>query len=143
MESNKEYQYHRPRFMVAGVIIVLIGVFLLLGAFMVGRRVNRPFIAAESRFGAVGGSGMMLPGRGMGAQLHGHMLLGAVSAINGSTITVHNSAADTTVTIQSSTSFYKAGAVAKQTDLKVGDVVSVQGRPDANGVVQATSVIIR
>lgn len=115
---------------------------------MFGGAMGRRNVAFRSdRFAVVGGHGMMGGLQngvgGMGMQARGGQLLGSVLSINGSTITVRNSSADTSVAIQSTTSFYKNRLVAKQSDLRVGDVILVRGLPDSSGVVQATVISIR
>ena len=64
-------------------------------------------------------------------------------SIAGSLLTVRLYGTNRSVALAPSTSFYRAGGIAKQSDLLVGDVVSVAGAPDDNGVIQAVSVTIR
>ena len=70
-------------------------------------------------------------------------VLGAVTAVSGSSITLRVSGASQTVAVASTTSFYKQGAIAKQSDLQVSDVVVVFGAPDSSGTIQAQSVEIQ
>lgn len=71
------------------------------------------------------------------------ILVGGVASINGNTIVIRSNSTNITVNVSSSTSFYKNGTVAKQSDLQIGDIVNVVGKSDSNGVVTATSVNIQ
>lgn len=81
--------------------------------------------------------------RGMGRNGVHNGVVGGVSSINGNTLTLRSNDTTHDIAISSTTSFYKAGSIAKQSDLQVGDIVFVTGTPDSNGIIQATSVTIR
>jgi hypothetical protein len=69
--------------------------------------------------------------------------IGAISAINGNNVTLRSEGTNTSVAIASTTSFYNEGDVAKQSDLQIGDIVTISGTPDSSGTIQATVVSIR
>ncbi len=91
--------------------------------------------------GMMGRRGAMGRGSVHGSAARG--TLGALTKIDGNTLTVHVRGTDETVAVTSSTSYYKAGVIAKQSDLQVGDILVVSGNPDSNGVIQALSIDIR
>ena len=79
----------------------------------------------------------------MARGVQGGRFAGGVAAISGTTITMRSNGTDQSVAIVATTAFYAKGAVAKQSDLQVGDPIVVDGTPDSTGVIQATAVNIR
>jgi hypothetical protein len=65
-----------------------------------------------------------------------------VTKIDGDTINIIQDGADVTVKIVSDTSIFKKKAIAKQADIKNGDVIIVHGRPGSDGLITARSIII-
>lgn len=130
--------------LVVGVIIIICGG-LLVGALAVHRhpigadKYARSF--NDENFGNRHlGSGRMMMGAG---HRFGQRLLGSITAITGNVLTLHNSSADQSIVISDSTSIYKNGQIAKQSDLKVGDVISVSGKPNSSGQIQAILIEIQ
>lgn len=135
----------RGAWFVFGILIIL----LAFGAMAMGfhRR-----MALGTEFGlregfvterAIGGPGMrggMIHARGGMKQVG--VNLGIVTKIDGNSLTVRSRGVDQTVTVATSTSFYKNGAVAKQADLQVSDVISVAGAPDSSGNILAQQIVI-
>lgn len=69
--------------------------------------------------------------------------VGGIVSVTGNTLTIRVNGADQSVALAQSTSFYRNGTIAKQTDLQAGDIVSVVGTPNNAGVIGAVSVSIR
>lgn len=131
-------------------VVVIIGAICVMAAGMHRRVVAYgPVGGFEQGYrvqGSMGQPGMArggMMGHGGGLRKQAGLALGIVTKIDGNTLTIRSRGVDTTVTVASTTSFYKADAVAKQADLQVSDVVSVQGTPDSSGNVQATQIIIQ
>lgn len=139
-KKENHFHYHKGPKMVIGILI-LAGIFALGAA--AGMHRNFGFrgernIIENGRFGR----GMM--GRGFESRgAIGQRVTGKITVINGNSITINNSAGDTAVTIQTTTSISKAGVVAKQSDLTVGNTVSVVGQSDASGALVATFINIK
>ena len=136
---------------------LVIGVVIVIVAFMVGAAVSRHRYSTELPGKQVVIGGMMgtqqaprgmMGGRGMRGGRPGtssapeDRVLGAVTAINGNSITVRVEGASQAVAVSSTTSFYKNGAIAKQSDLAQDDVVTVVGTPDSSGTIQAQVITI-
>ncbi|MEI6499361.1 MAG: DUF5666 domain-containing protein, partial [bacterium] len=80
----------------------------------------------------------------MGIRRGGHgQQLGAVTAINGNNLTVKISNVDYTIVVTDATSYSKAGNIAKQSDLKVGDTISISGNSNSQGQITATVISIQ
>ena len=146
--QEEEYEYrHRTR-PILMVLIIIIGLMLLFGAFMVGGSFRHS--TAYYRIGGI--SDLNDIGRGMSGYnrlggfgkhgMAGTRTLGSITAISGNTVTVHGSSQNYSVTVSSSTAFYKNGAVDKQSDLQVGDIVTITGTPDSSGNIQASAISI-
>jgi Domain of unknown function (DUF5666) len=89
--------------------------------------------------GATGSGGTGTTGGFGGGAFGGGGTTGAITAIDGDTITVQGFQGDVKVTLDSGTkvSVEQTGSAS---DLKVGDTVSVQGTTNADGSVKASSV---
>lgn len=146
--------YHRPGIWGVAVVVILVAFAFALGSMSARHRAALTYSTfagpgVERQLGGMmkGGiddeqgtvrSGMMRGGR------PGHNgLLGSLTAINGNTLTVKASGTEHTVTVASTTSFYKDGQIAKQSDLATGDVLVISGAPDSSGNIQATAIDIR
>lgn len=137
----------RPNPLFWWVTAAIILFFLALGAAAHHRMQRRAFAGREF----MGGYSTRMMGRpqagGMMARGHGVKMgaaSGGVASISGNTVVLHLGGTTQTVNLASTTSFYKAdGSIGKQSDLQVGDVVSVTGAPDSAGVIQAETVSIR
>jgi hypothetical protein len=137
-------RHHRARpFM---VIALIFGIFLIIGLVVAANSIGMAMEHGKcvGNFER-GGNRSLVSGifgnRKMGTIGH-RGNLGSVSAINDNTITLHASSGDTNVNIETTTSIYKNGVIAKQSDLKIGDVVTVIGAPDSDGVIAAQSILI-
>ncbi len=148
-EKYHMYHRHRTSRFVALTLVVVGGVIILLGAFAVGHNMGnrRAFVGGATSERGVITNNMVgnFAGRmgGMGGRHMGSSILGSVTNIGGNTLTVHNSSKDYTVTVSSTTSFYKLGAVSSQSTLKTGDVIVVSGTPDSSGNITATAISIQ
>jgi hypothetical protein len=105
---------------------------------------NREF-GMQSALGGRGGMGGQLEGKNFGGQRMGFgRLSGQVIAIDGSNLTIKDSAGDSiTVTISDTTSIYNQGKIAKASDISVNNSVVVVGSPNSSGIVPATAIEIR
>jgi len=68
---------------------------------------------------------------------------GKITAIDGNNVTVKTSSKDIAVVISDSTSLRQSGEIAKQSDLKVDDTISVIGASNSTGVLNATFITIK
>lgn len=135
----------------SGTGVVIGGVVLVVLVFSLGAFASRSHMARtawmegpglrEAGVRPMGGQRMM--GGRQRPDRQDDRVLGAVTAVSGSSITLRVSGASQTVAVASTTSFYKQGAIAKQSDLQVSDVVVVFGAPDSSGTIQAQSVEIQ
>lgn len=137
------YGYRRHWFFPRMIVTLLVlGLAFMLGTMVSGHRAFRGGLVQSERFERPEFN-QPLGGTMMGGSHHfGQRLLGSISAVGGNNLTVHNSAGDQTVVISDTTSIYKSGAIAKQTDLKVGDVITVTGQPNSSGQINATQIVI-
>ena len=154
--SGKNYYYNhyhfrnplRIGFIVIGTLIVLCGVFFL------GRVSTQGF--ADRRVASVlefSGGGMMrdgqsggrsFGGRGMmGGNFERNQMVGSVTKIDGNNLTIKVSDTDYQVAVSDTTSFAKAGAISKLSDLKVGDIVAVSGSSNSQGQIAARLIRIK
>ena len=67
---------------------------------------------------------------------------GTIASINGNTLTLTTSQGQATVNISSTTTIEKTAA-GSVSDLIQGDFVTINGSPDSNGNVNATSIVVR
>lgn len=125
------------------VLVVVIALALMAGRFTSFHRLNfagqyRSIGRFEkSRIGKPYGDRRLMMGN------RGNQVLGAVTKIDGNNLTVKNSAGEQVVTVSSTTSFYNNGVIAKQSDLKTGDIVIISGTPNSSGAISATFVEIK
>ena len=133
--------------------LLLAGLFLLTVGFAAGR-LSSPHFPRGATGPAMfkGAGGYPIPQQDMMGQSdhqgqrragRGNRTVGSVTKIDGNTLTVRSRGTDLTVTVSSTTSFYKAGAIAKQSDLQVGDIIGMAGTPDSSGNIQAQTVTIQ
>ncbi len=141
--DNRSYHYYRgPRIWGMLVFVFIIAVIIVAVGNVGNRhRMNRSEVTFVR-------SGMMDSGgfRGGHARMggaHGAGITGSITAINGNAITLHTTPKDYTVNIQTTTSLYNNGDIAKQSDLKTGDIVTVFGMPDSSGNITANFIRIQ
>jgi DNA-directed RNA polymerase subunit H (RpoH/RPB5) len=139
--------YHHHLSFVMKIILAVIIVFIIAGgAFAVGRissnrniRMNR----AVPEFNQFGGREFsMMDGGKTGRGLIDQKRSGEITKIDGDNLTVKIDDKEYTVVISDSTSIEKDDEIAKKSDLKDGDNVSIVGRSDAYGQIQAEIIII-
>lgn len=131
--------------LVAGLILVVV---IIAGV--------AAFVGFGARHFAQNGMGMrskefqgkMMPGRFFGNAGENNFgfgrLSGQITNINGDNLTIKNSSGNSvSIVIADTTSIYSGQNIAKESDLKVNNSVTVLGRPNKDGVVQATAIIIR
>jgi len=70
-------------------------------------------------------------------------LTGNITNINQNNITVKINDKVYTIIVSDSTSFTKNNEIAKQSDLKIGDNITIKGKSDSNGQINATMIIIK
>jgi len=146
---HDDFRYHHHAHGAKMILAVLFGLIILGGVFMLGRATDRGQFEARKTvsFGnfqttqnpqMMNGRGMM--GRGGFERTNG--MIGSVTAISGSNVTVLINNTSYTVTVSDSTSFSKAGNIAKFSDLKVGDAISIRGQSNSSGNINATVITI-
>ncbi|MFA6082336.1 MAG: DUF5666 domain-containing protein [Patescibacteria group bacterium] len=149
-EIVEKTRYHYPHALKMALILIVLVVIGGVG-FGLGRMGSWHRQSKMAKFG----TSRMMMGNGMrdGFAARGHMyrqdesqlvLSGDIAKINGNTFSV--TAFDGTaylVNVSSSTSYSKNGAVAKQSDVIVGNFVQVFGTSDSSGNITATSITIR
>ncbi|HSX41867.1 MAG TPA: DUF5666 domain-containing protein [Candidatus Saccharimonadales bacterium] len=137
--------YHR-RYLVLPIAlgIILLVIFVL----MIGAVANHRGKAVVTRQEFSAGRMMAMSGQkfdnsNVASPMIGRRgLIGAISKIDGNTLTLHTATSDQAVVVSATTSFYKAGAIAKQSDLAVGQAISVRGLPNSSGQIAATKITI-
>ncbi len=144
----ENYYQHRGHAMKVAIVVVG-GIIIISGAFLVGsatsmhrlgdRRVEKIGINREMPAFNGGFRGKMMGGRGMEV---GSNIIGDVTKIDSNNLTVKVGSTEYTVVVSTSTAFIKADQIAKQSDLKVGDQVTVAGQPDSNGQINANAIRI-
>ena len=150
--DGKNYGHYfgplRMCFMVCGAVIIFAGVFALgrisashtrLASTGIVRdiQVERGDMMGQGNF-EQGGRNKIMSGRRGGREQQ----LGEVTAINGNTMTVKINNTDYTVVVTDATSYDKVGNIAKQSDLKVGDTISIRGSSNSQGQIVATVISI-
>lgn len=131
----------------AVILLIVAGLAFLAGDMTSFRRSsfgNERFTAlsraSQPEFDEHLGSSHMMMGRG--SKDGGQQTLGSVTKIDGNTLTIIKDGADVTVKVVSDTSIFKNKAIAKQADIKTGDVIIVHGRPGSDGSITAQSIVI-
>jgi len=156
LEDKQEmgHKYHHikhPGMKIVAMAVALIVFILIVGlAFAAGRASSKVGRGNFSKVSALrnlefGGRGEMASSRMMGGKENaGFRVAGDVTKIDGNNITIKDSSGnEISIVVSQSTSFRKNATVAKQSDLQVGNNITVVGPSDSNGVVQATAIIIR
>jgi hypothetical protein len=149
-EDTKETcscRHHNP---MKKVLMLIIFIIIIGGAFCLGRMSSyrkgalmRGTFSKTQLSGNLPKQGMMpnqklRTGRGMGFQVSG-----TIATIDGNNITIKDASGKiTTAVISTTTSLSKAGAIAKQSDLQVGNSVGVRGTSDSSGNLDATFIQI-
>lgn len=132
----KSYNWHSHHGVAAAVVIVIVGLILLAGAFAAGAHARR----WDSR-PALMGQKRVIGARGFGSRFGGgtfnttDQVSGVVTAVNGSTFTVASNGATKDVITNSSTQYEGGDSV------KVNDSVLVQGSTSNNQFTADTVVI--
>lgn len=134
------------------ILLCIIGILIVGGgALAVGKIASGRFhkssdLKINSGFTRNGGHegrerGMM---RGRGNQIVvGYGISGSITAINGNSLTIKdNNGKEYPVVVQDNTSIRNTDGIAKLTDLKVGNNVSVRGPSNSKGEVLANIIII-
>jgi hypothetical protein len=151
--NGRFHQYHfrpiRMCLMICGMVIIFGGIFALgrisashIGVGKIGIvrnvQIESNGIMTRGNSGQSGRGGAMIGRRG------GHeQQLGEITAINGNILTVKISNADCSVSVTDATSYSKAGNIAKQSDLKVGDTILIIGSSNSQGQIAATAIAIQ
>ncbi len=128
------------------IVLVVVGVLIVLGGAMAAARFTNRHARFENKvnIGKNAFLGRGMAGRGtIGRRFLNRGVSGDVTKIDGNTLTINNGTKDIAVNVQSTTSFSKNSQIAKLLDLIVGNNIVVSGASDSNGVVQATSIVIR
>ncbi len=151
-ESSHNYEnyYQHQNHSMKMAIAVVGGIIIISGVFFIGRASALHQIG-ERRLGKV-----MIDHQapalesnqfrsGMAGKREGRMrgsLIGDVTKIDGSNITLKVGSKEYVVIISTDTIFTKSTEIAKQSDLKAGDQISVAGRPNSSGQINAIRIII-
>jgi hypothetical protein len=144
-KKDDQYRYrHRGMDGTRMAIAILVVALIALSAFWLGQSSNYRRVNINRNFGTFEGGGMMSGRYGGGhmfRQEFRNTISGQVTNINGNNLTVKSGDGTTyTVILSTQTSFYNAGQIAKQSDLKVNDNISVLGTPNSNGDINATEI---
>jgi len=131
------------------IALVVAGLFIILGgAFALGKLSGRHLgIGRNINYRVENFDGRRMMGgqfraRGMMGSRYGRGFVGEVTKIDGSTITVKINNSDYAVVVSDSTSYAKNGQIAKQSDLKVGDTISISGASNSQGQISARIITI-
>ncbi len=127
-------------------LIVAIGI---LGGFYAGAKYgqghpapsNTPTAATSSSggTGSTGGTGFTGRGGGLGG---GNATVGTITAVNGDTITVHNTRTNADVKVNVSSARITKTTDGSPSDLTVNQSVTVVGQAGSDGTVTATTVAL-
>ena len=149
LDAKDQYHHYCHKDPMRKGAIILIMLLLLGGAFVVGRWSNfgpkRGFstIQVERNVSMSGRTGRGFGGM-MGSQNQQNFRLsGQVTKIDDTTITVKGTTSDYTVLTSDNTSYLKARAIAKRSDLKIGDTVVAAGPSNSQGQIVATAINIQ
>jgi hypothetical protein len=129
------------------VLFILLVLAIVFVSFAAGRFSSRggSFGHAGYQLGKPGmnGGGRFDRGEMGGREDVGALVDGKVTAISGNTMTVNSDSKDYTVNIVETTSISRNRSIAKQSDIAVGNTVSVKGKSKSDGSVDATSISIK
>ena len=147
VNSSKSFQCCVHHGNMKFIVCAIGGLILLGGAFCLGRVSSRNdfshqnfgrAIAMRNERGQVGGDGKTM----MRNRLDRGHLVGSITKIDGNNLTVKINNADIAVIVSDSTSFSKAGNIAKLSDLSVGNTILIVGSSNSQGQISATSITI-
>lgn len=144
---NQKPNYHGDKSVKVVLAVVLVLVILggagVIAKVAFGRHENRGKIEMQN---VELGRGGMMRGERFG-QARGEFgqasITGDITKIDGNNVTVKVSDTEYTVVINENTSLSKSGAIAKQSDLKVGDTIRVIGPSKSDGSLNANIIIIK
>jgi len=155
-EINRDHK-RRVGLGALGAILVLIVVFMIgrattvrFGNYRIGRGVKSVSENSDYYGGMMGGRGGRMMdgyygGRGMmgnGAQINTR-ISGDITAINDNKVTVKASdGTEYTANVTADTSYRNSQGIAKQSDLKTGNSVSILGASNSNGEINASLIVI-
>lgn len=144
IKSEHVSTHHSPG-IVLGIIaaIVIVGGISLLGAASIARHENRSF--ARPMMADIEGRGSR--GIARGGMMRGNFeeagTTGVLNAIDGNNLTVKDSSGtEFKIVVSNATSYVKANAIAKQSDMQVNNVITVAGSSNSQGQIVATSIRI-
>lgn len=133
------------------MIFVILVLLILGGVFALGRFSSRR-VSTAKYYGTGYGKGMTgkqnfrhsdrsMMGKNLARS--GSRISGNITTIDGNKITINYNNASTIVNIADTTSIRNSSGIAKLSDLKVGNTISVIGSSNSNGSVQAKKIIIQ
>lgn len=96
--------------------------------------------SAGRNFG-MGRGGMMRDGFGT-ERVGRNIISGKITAINGDTLTVSANNKNYTINIQDTTEIYNGTSIASKSDFKTDQSVTVQGKPNSSGQINANIIEI-
>ncbi len=139
--SDWRWRRHRPW----GIGLLCLGIIFGLIFFAVGSMSwhRRALFNRENSFassGVLSGDRNHSSNLGMMKHEFRRPTIGTISKIDGNTLTVHTISQDYSVIVSATTSIYKAGMIAKQSDLTTGVTVIVRGAPNSSGQILASSL---
>jgi len=140
-EENGYYRNRRSMFFgLVGLIILLVVIFSAVGAAVFGHNNNNRIgrvsnVAIERNFD---GEGMGMMGRDRSFR-GSEQVTGKVTAVNGKTFAINVGSNQTKDVLISDTTRFP---ISSNTDIAVGDSVTVSGGQDSDGVIQAVRIVI-
>lgn len=140
---NNHYYHHSLAKM---AIIIFLGLVILGGVFALGQATTGFEKNHNNQVGFERSVGpRMMAGRSMmGRSFRSNNFAAAtVTKIDGNNITIKKNDKEYSVVVNDQTSYTKAGEIAKQSDLKVGDNVHVSGSSNSQGQIVATAIRIQ
>jgi CBS-domain-containing membrane protein len=139
-----KYPYYRHRMMFLPMIVMIL--LLIFGAIFIGNLTHRrTFIGSQAysdrHLNRSGFPGDFRPNK-MKTSFHHRGIFGAITKIDGNDITIKQNDQEVIIVVASDTSIYRNKTIAKQSDIKVGDVITVRGTPGSDGNIAVKSIII-
>ncbi|MCX6808364.1 MAG: DUF5666 domain-containing protein [Candidatus Berkelbacteria bacterium] len=148
LEAHNHWQRHRPFVMIMCGFVFL---FILFAVFCAGRVSQRRVatrnavveqtVAPGGMRGGFGG-GKTMGGRGQNFNEAKSVILGQITNIDGSKLTVKTNDQEYTVNIADATSISQKGEIKKLSDLKTSEIISASGTAGSNGEITATRIVI-
>lgn len=140
VQTTPHHNHDKKLMLAAGILLILLAVGGLTAAIVAKRFVGSHVGNKIGMERNTGNSGRGKFGAGMGGRMmvRNNATGGKVTAVEGKVLTVDASGTSIKVQISDITRF----PLSSNTAIKVGDQLAVFGEKDANGIVQATRIIV-